>query len=347
MEPGDGSAVPHMDRRRRDMRVIMVTGGAGFIGSNFIRYFMGMYPDFYVINYDNLTYAGNLKNVQDLAGSSRYVFIKGDICDTEQIKKVIRQYNPDYVLNFAAESHVDRSIDDPLLFGKTNVMGTLNLLYCLQKHWQGGGGHSSKRFLQVSTDEVYGSIANLKDSFDEESNLLPNSPYSASKAGADLLGRAFYKTYNFPIIITRCCNNYGPYQNKEKFIPNSIIKAIKNEPITIYGDGTNIREWIHVTDHCAAIAQVLFKGKLGEIYNIGSGEEVSNLEMAEMILNYLGKPKDAIVRVADRPGHDWRYALNSEKIKKISQWKCKYSLTEGIKETIRWYQENRSWWDEN
>ncbi|HHV64066.1 MAG TPA: dTDP-glucose 4,6-dehydratase [Peptococcaceae bacterium] len=327
------------------MKAIMVTGGAGFIGSNFIRYFMESHPDYLIINYDNLTYAGNLNNVQDLAGSSKYVFIKGDICDTEQVEKVLKDYDPEYVLNFAAESHVDRSINDPLLFGKTNVLGTLNLLYCLQKHWQ-GDGYTSKRFLQVSTDEVYGSIANLEDYFDEESNLLPNSPYSASKAGADLLGRAFYRTYNFPIIITRCCNNYGPYQYKEKFIPNSIIKALKDEPIPIYGDGTNRREWIHVTDHCAAIDQVLFGGKPGEIYNIGSGEEVSNLEMAEMILKYLGKPTDAIVKVADRPGHDWRYALNSDKIKSFFQWKCNYSLTEGIKETIKWYQENRDWWDE-
>lgn len=329
------------------MKAIMVTGGAGFIGSNFIRYFRQRHPDYLIINYDNLTYAGNLSNVQDLADSSRYVFIKGDICDNEQVAQVLRQYDPVYVLNFAAESHVDRSIDDPLLFGKTNVLGTLNLLYCLQKHWENGSENTSNRFLQVSTDEVYGSIANLQDSFDEESDLLPNSPYSASKAGADLLGRAFYQTYKFPIIITRCCNNYGPYQYKEKFIPNSIIKALRNEPIPIYGDGTNIREWIHVTDHCVAIEQVLFRGKIGEVYNIGSGEEVSNLKMAETILKHLGKPIDAIIKVADRPGHDWRYALNSNKIKSISQWKCNYSLIAGIKDTIRWYQENRDWWDEN
>ena len=328
------------------MQAIMVTGGAGFIGSNFIRYFRQRHPDFLIINYDKLTYAGNLRNVQDLAGSSKYVFIKGDICDTEHVEKVLKQYDPVYVVNFAAESHVDRSIDDPLVFGKTNVLGALNLLYCLRKHWQ-GGGYDSRRFLQISTDEVYGSIANLEDFFDEESNLLPNSPYSASKAGADLFGRAFYQTYKFPIIITRCCNNYGPYQYKEKFIPNSIIKALRDEPIPIYGDGTNVREWIHVKDHCAAVEQVLFNGKVGEIYNIGSGEEISNLEMARLILKYLGKPPDAIVKVSDRPGHDWRYALNSKKIKNITDWKCIYSLTEGIKDTIRWYQENRDWWEDN
>lgn len=320
------------------MKVIIVTGGAGFIGCNFINYLLKTDNDCVVINYDNLTYAANPENIKELNINSRYHFVKGDIGDARLVDKVLTEYKPDYVVNFAAESHVDRSISDPQQFVRTNIGGTFALLQSL-KHFWNEQDFKTKRFLQVSTDEVYGSLADKLNAFDEESNLKPNSPYSASKASADLLVRSFVQTYGFPAIITRCCNNYGPYQHIEKLIPNCIIKALNNEPIPIYGDGSNIREWIHVMDHCTAIARVLFHGQPGEIYNIGSGEEVSNIEMAEIVLENLGRPSDAILMVADRPGHDWRYALNSSKIQDKLDWKCRYSLNDGIKETICWYQE--------
>jgi dTDP-glucose 4,6-dehydratase len=228
------------------------------------------------------------------------------------------------------------------VFGQTNFIGTLNLLQCAYKFW-GGSGFADKRFLQVSTDEVYGSIENDHDLFREESNLMPNSPYSASKAGADLMVRAFSKTYGFPAVVTRSCNNYGQYQHREKFIPTCIAKALNDEPIPIYGDGTNVREWIHVLDHCSAVAKALFYGLPGEVYNIGSGEEVSNLEMARMILGFLGKPEDLVINVDDRPGHDRRYALDSSKIKTRLNWCRRYKLGEGIKETIEWYKNNMTW----
>lgn len=325
------------------MKVVMVTGGAGFIGSNFIKYFRQTYPEYVVLNYDKLTYAGNKDNVKELEGDSKYHFVQGDICDPKQVNKIIWEYAPDYVINFAAESHVDRSITDPLLFGRTNMMGTLNLLECLKNFWL-DCGYDSKRFVQISTDEVYGSIDNEVDYFSEDSDLMPSSPYSASKASADLMVLAFFKTFNFPSMITRCSNNYGPYQNTEKFIPNCIIKALNDEPIPIYGDGTNIREWIHVGDHCAAVAKILFKGAPGEVYNIGSGEEVSNIEMAGIILDHLGKRPDAFLKVADRPGHDWRYALDCDKIRNKLEWKCRYSVKEGILDTIQWYKDNIAWW---
>ena len=327
------------------MKALLVTGGAGFIGSNFIKYFLESYKDFIVINYDDLTYAGNLENLSEVAGSPRYYFVKGDICDHDKFSRVLSNYNPDYIINFAAETHVDRSIDGPLVFGQTNVIGTLNLLQCVQSYW-GETGYDDKRFLQVSTDEVYGSIDNHTDRFTEYSNILPNSPYSATKAGADLLVRAFSRTYGLPIIITRCCNNYGPYQYKEKFIPTCIIKALNDEPIPIYGDGSNVREWIHVRDHCAALATALFYGTPGQIYNIGSGEEYSNLEMAGMILRILGKSQKAIINVDDRLAHDKRYALNSKKIKKELNWSCKYKFIDGINETVLWYKNNQSWWNQ-
>ena len=326
------------------MKTILVTGGAGFIGSNFIRGFLESGRDFAVVNYDSLTYAGNTDNLKDLETAPGYHFVKGDICDREEVSRVLTEYDPDYIVHFAAESHVDRSIDGPSVFGHTNFMGTLNLLECARNRW--GGGCRDKCFLQVSTDEVYGSIENDRDFFRESSNLMPNSPYSASKAGADMMVRAFSRTYGFPAKITRCCNNYGPYQNREKFIPNSIAKALNNEPIPIYGDGTNVREWIHVSDHCSAIAEVLFHGACGEAYNIGSGEEISNIGMAGKILRYLGKPEDSIIKVSDRPGHDWRYALDSGKIRKALNWSCSYKLDEGLEATVEWYVNNRTWWDE-
>lgn len=326
------------------MNVLLVTGGAGFIGCNFIKYFLKNHKNFLVVNYDKLTYAGNLQSLKEISNNPRYVFVKGDICDFETFNKTLYKYKPNYVINFAAESHVDNSINGPLIFGQTNVIGTLNLLQCVKEFWD-KNDYENKRFLQVSTDEVYGSIDNYDDLFTENSDLLPNSPYSASKAGGDLLVRAFYKTYGLPVIITRCCNNYGAYQFKEKFIPTCISKALSNKPIPIYGDGSNIREWIHVLDHCSAIDKALFSGKPGEVYNIGSGEELSNIIMAGIILNTLEKPKDLIEKVDDRLGHDKRYALDSSKIKQELNWSCKYKLNYGIIRTILWYRKNRWWWD--
>ncbi|UWG98289.1 dTDP-glucose 4,6-dehydratase [Dehalobacter sp. DCM] len=325
------------------MRVILVTGGAGFIGCNFIKYFLEADNEAIIINYDKLTYAGDYTHIKDLEGHGRYYFVRGDIA-TSQVKKIIRECDPDYVVNFAAESHVDRSISDPMIFGQSNIMGTLNLLECLREFWSIEGKGTiprEKRFLQISTDEVYGSLCFADDPVTEESHIQPNSPYSASKAAADLLVRAYARTYQFPVLITRCCNNYGPYQNEEKFIPACIKRALNNEPLAIYGDGSNIREWIHVRDHCTAIAKVLFSGELGEVYNVGSGEEVSNSAMAAMILRQLGKPEDAVIKVADRPGHDWRYALNSNKVKTKLGWECQYGLEEGIRDTVQWYRENQ------
>ncbi len=325
------------------MKTIIVTGGAGFIGSNFLRYFLDAHTDINIVNYDKLTYAGNLANLSGLESNPRYSFVRGDICDSEAVGEVFARYNPDYIVNFAAESHVDRSIDGPLLFGHTNVLGTLNLLQCAKEHWS-KTGFEGKRFLHISTDEVYGSIDNYEDSFSETSQLMPNSPYSASKASSDLMVRAYYQTYGLPVIITRCSNNYGAYQFKEKFVPTCISKALNNQPIPIYGDGTNVREWIYVEDHCRAVDMALMKGKLGEIYNIGSGVEMSNLTMAKTILEILEKPSSLIVMVADRLGHDKRYAVNSDKAKRELGWACEYGFSEGIRATVEWYIDNQTWW---
>ena len=326
------------------MEVLLVTGGAGFIGSNFIKYFINTYKDFVVVNYDKLTYAGNLENLREVSDLPNYHFVEGDICDNVQFNKVLSEFNPDYIINFAAESHVDRSIDGPLVFGQTNLIGTLNLLECTRNFWK-KTNYSGKRFLQISTDEVYGSLENNTDKFFENSNLLPNSPYSASKAGADLLARAFFRTYGLPVIITRCCNNYGPYQYKEKFIPTCVSRALKDQPIPIYGNGSNVREWIHVLDHCKSVVNALFSGTPGEIYNIGSEEETSNIDMARMILDILGKPQDSIIYINDRLGHDNRYALDSTKGKNELGCSCSYKLKEGLLETVLWYKNNQAWWE--
>ncbi|MEL7565457.1 MAG: dTDP-glucose 4,6-dehydratase [Dehalobacterium sp.] len=326
------------------MKILLVTGGAGFIGSNFIRYFLKNSNDAIVVNYDKLTYAGNVNNLTDVDQDPRYYFVKGDICDYEQFNNTLQEYDPDYIINFAAESHVDRSINGPSVFGETNFLGTLNLLECVRGYWN-KSDYQDKRFLQISTDEVYGSIDNDQDCFSESSHLMPNSPYSASKAGADLMVRAFSRTYGLPVIITRCCNNFGPFQYKEKFIPVCIINALQDKPIPIYGDGTHIREWIHVLDHCEAITKALFHGVPGEIYNIGSGEEISNIDLAQIILKTLGKPKEAIIRVNDRPGHDRRYALDSSKTQNVLKWSVRHNLQKGISEAVEWYKDNRFWWD--
>ncbi|RLA95022.1 MAG: dTDP-glucose 4,6-dehydratase [Deltaproteobacteria bacterium] len=318
---------------------ILVTGGAGFIGSNFIYYMLHSYPDIQITNLDKLTYAGNLENLaiveKDSFLSSRYKFIKGDIADAGLIDRIMAE-GFDAIINFAAESHVDRSIEDAGIFLKTNVLGTQNLLEGLKKH-------KIERFIQISTDEVYGSLGS-EGKFTEHSPLMPNSPYSASKASADLICRAYFRTFHLPIIITRCSNNYGPYQFPEKLIPLFITNALEDLPLPLYGDGLNIRDWIHVEDHCRAIDLVLRKGREGEIYNIGGNCEKTNLEITRIILEKLNKPETLITFVKDRPGHDRRYAISMDKIEKELGWKPTFSFEVGIEKTINWYQENSWWW---
>jgi len=320
---------------------ILVTGGAGFIGSNFIHYIMEKHPDYRIICLDKLIYAGNLRNLESVLNKGNFRFIKGDICDRELVYKVFEEEKPDVVVNFAAESHVDRSIEDPEIFLKTNIIGTQVLMDACRKY-------GIKRFHQVSTDEVYGDLPldrpDLK--FTEKSPLKPSSPYSASKASADLLVMAYHRTYGLPVTISRCSNNYGPYQFPEKLIPLMIINAIHDKPLPIYGDGRNVRDWIHVKDHCEAIDIIIHKGKEGEIYNIGGENERSNIEVVKMILKELGKPESLIRFVNDRPGHDRRYALDITKMKEEFGWSPKISFEEGLRSTIKWYLENRNWWEE-
>lgn len=315
---------------------ILVTGGAGFIGSNFSRYFLNKYRNFKVINLDKLTYAGNIDNIRDLLDDKRYSFVKGSINDQKLLQQLFDD-KIDYVVNFAAESHVDRSIKDSLIFTKTNTLGTHTLLEFAKKY-------GVKKFVQVSTDEVYGTLG--RDGvFTETSQINPSNPYSASKASADLLCLSYYKTYKFPVVITRCCNNYGPYQFPEKLIPLMTIKGIKGEKLPIYGDGQNIREWIHVVDHCRAIDMVIDRGKTGEIYNISTREEGSNINIVKEILKLLNKSEEQIEFVSDRRGHDFRYALDNTKIIQDIGWKPVYNLKDGLNETIKWYVENEEWWN--
>lgn len=313
---------------------ILITGGAGFIGSNFVSYMLDKYPDYEIVNLDALTYCGNLENLKEIEGNPNYTFIKGDITDKELIYKIAS--DTDYIINFAAESHVDRSIEDPEIFIKSNILGTQVLLDAAKEY-------NIKKFLQVSTDEVYGSLGKT-GYFKEDSPLAPNSPYSASKAGADLMVRAYNKTFNLPVNITRCSNNYGPYQFPEKLIPLMISNALENKPLPVYGDGMNVRDWLHVYDHCTAIDLVLQKGKSGEIYNIGGNNEKSNIEIVKLILKYLRKDESLIKYVEDRPGHDRRYAIDSTKIQKELGWKAEYTFETGISKTIKWYLDNRKWW---
>jgi dTDP-glucose 4,6-dehydratase len=314
---------------------ILVTGGCGFIGSNFIRRMLSK-SEYTITNLDKLTYAGNLENLHDLEGDPRYRFIKGDIaeaCDVEQAF----QEQPHSVVNFAAESHVDRSILDPDAFIRTNIYGTYLLLEAARKT-------SVKKFMQVSTDEVYGSLPPM-GKFREETPLSPNSPYSASKASADMLAMAYFKTFRFPVLITRCSNNYGPYQFPEKLIPLLITNALEGKDIPVYGDGMNIRDWIHVEDHCEAIALVLEKGEAGNVYNVGADNERTNLEIVKLILNVLEKPHSLIRYVTDRPGHDRRYAIDNGKIKSKLGFEPKRRFQQAMEETVRWYIENRAWWE--
>ena len=315
---------------------ILVTGGAGFIGSNFINYMMEKYPDYEVINLDVLTYCGNLENLKNVEFNENYSFIKGNIRNKELVDTIIKDC--DYVINFAAESHVDRSIKDPEIFIKSNVLGTQVLLNAVKES-------NVEKYVQISTDEVYGSLG-ATGYFTETTPLAPNSPYSASKASADLFVRAYHETFDLPINITRCSNNYGPYQFPEKLIPLMISNALEDKPLPIYGDGKNIRDWLHVHDHCTAIDLVLHEGKTGEIYNIGGNNEKQNIEIVKLILNDLNKPESLIKYVDDRLGHDRRYAIDSSKIQNELGWKPEYTFETGIKETIKWYLDNQNWMEQ-
>jgi dTDP-glucose 4,6-dehydratase len=314
---------------------VLITGGNGFIGSNFVMFMMNKYPDYKIKNLDALTYAGNLENLKEVQNHSNYTFIKGDIGDRQLMDHLFRQ-GVDFVVNFAAESHVDRSICDPGIFIKTNIMGTQVLLDAAKKY-------GVKRYVQVSTDEVYGSLGET-GLFTELSPLLPNSPYSASKAGADLLVRAYHETFGLPVIITRCSNNYGQYQFPEKLIPLMISNALSDKSLPVYGDGLNVRDWLYVEDHCCAIDLVIHKGAVGEIYNIGGSNERTNFQIVKAILAELGKPESLITYVADRPGHDRRYGIDATKITRELGWQPNTRFEMGIKKTIQWYLDNQGWW---
>jgi dTDP-glucose 4,6-dehydratase len=317
------------------MRRILVTGGAGFIGSNFVRMVLSERPDCFVVNLDKLTYAGNLENLAGLIDHPNHKFVKGDICDGALVEQIIADHNVDAIVNFAAESHVDRSITGPKAFVETNVTGTLTLL-------EAARDKKLERFIQVSTDEVYGALG-PQGKFTEQTPLAPNSPYSASKAAADLLVKAFGHTWGVRYNITRCSNNYGPYQFPEKLIPLMINNALNNKELPVYGDGLYVRDWLYVYDHCTAIWQVLTKAPPGEVYNIGGCSEKTNLEVVDLILNRLGKPKSLIKHVTDRPGHDRRYAIDAGKIISELGWQPLVSFEDGINKTIDWYLQNQNW----
>ena len=313
---------------------VVVTGGAGFIGSNFIRYMLAHYPQDEVINVDALTYAGNPENLTDVESHPAYRFVKADIADRTAIEPLFAE-GIDAVVNLAAESHVDRSIMQPDLFVRTNVLGTQTLLELSRQY-------GVRKFVQVSTDEVYGTLGDT-GLFTEHTPLRPNSPYSASKAGADLLVRAYYETYGLPVNITRCSNNYGPYQFPEKLIPLMIHNALQDKPLPVYGDGLNVRDWLYVEDHCRALDLVLRQGRDGEVYNIGGHNERNNLQVVRTILAELNKPESLIRFVADRPGHDRRYAIDASKIRKELGWTPQYDYESGIRATIRWYRDHTEW----
>lgn len=314
----------------------MVTGGAGFIGSNYIHYILDRHENINILNYDKLTYAGNLDNLQKVESDPRYRFIKGDICDKKMVYEVIKKHEPDHIVNFAAETHVDRSITGPATFVITDVMGTFTLLEACRRY-------SIHRYIQISTDEVYGSAEN--GSFTEEAPLNPSSPYSASKASADLLVSSYFRTYGLPVTITRSSNNFGPYQYPEKLIPLFIIKALQNKKLPVYGNGQQVRDWLYVRDNCEAIDTVRTKGKQGQIYNIGADNEHTNLKITNIILEELNKPNSLIEHIQDRPGHDRRYSVESNKIQSLG-WQPKKSqqFHQAMKATIQWYTENEWWW---
>lgn len=314
---------------------VLVTGGAGFIGSNFILHMLNIYKDMIITNYDALTYAGNLDNLKSVENHEHYHFVNGDILDNKKIDQVMAANEIDYIINFAAETHVDRSINDANVFVKTNILGTQVLLEAARKH-------GVKKYIQISTDEVYGALSDT-GYFTEKTPLAPQNPYSASKTGADLMVLAYYNTYHLPINITRCSNNYGPYQFPEKLIPRMILNAFEHKKLPIYGNGLNIRDWIHVSDHCSAIEQVLMKGKEGEIYNIGGNNERTNITIVKKILQVLGMDETSIVYTKDRLGHDYRYAIDATKIKEELSWQPSINFEEGLVETVKWYRNNQEW----
>jgi dTDP-glucose 4,6-dehydratase len=311
---------------------ILVTGGSGFIGSNFIRHMLYKYPNYIITNLDKLTYAGNPENLEDLEKNSNYSFVHGDICDNVVVEKIVKEV--DSIVHFAAESHVDRSIEDASAFVKTNVLGTFILLDSALKY-------NIKRFVHISTDEVYGS--RIEGSFKETDILTPSSPYSSSKAGSDLIAQAYYITHKLPVIITRCTNNFGPYQYPEKLIPLFITNLLEDQTVPVYGTGKNVRDWIYVLDHCKAIDFVLHNGSNGEIYNIGGGAEKNNIEITGKILEILGMNESMIEFVKDRPGHDFRYSLDCSKLKALG-WAPEYDFENALRDTVKWYVEKRGWW---
>ena len=330
---------------------ILVTGGAGFIGSNFIKYML-QNKDCNIVNLDLLTYAGNIKNLEGLSENKRYTYIKGDILNRGLLDYIFRTFEIQIVVNFAAESHVDRSIEDPEIFLKTNVMGTQALLDTAKDYWKlnladkySKEFEKGVKFIQVSTDEVYGSLG-PSGYFTEETCLAPNSPYSATKASADMMVRAYYETYGLPVCITRCSNNYGPYQFPEKLIPLMINNALKGLSLPVYGDGKQVRDWLYVEDHCSAISAVIEKGKSGEVYNIGGNNEKENIEIVKLILDKLGKEHSLITHVKDRLGHDRRYSIDNTKINKELGWSPSYNFEEGMEKTITWYLENVEWMED-
>ena len=316
------------------MKTYLVTGGSGFIGSNFVRQMLQNDTNCHIVNLDKLTYAGNPANLVDIEMDERYSFVHGDICDTDVVRQIFHQHKPQIIINFAAETHVDRSIGSPDDFIKTDVFGVFTLLEASKEF-------GVDLFLQISTDEVYGSIA--EGSFCEGDPLLPSSPYSASKAGGDRLAYSYYVTYNLPVIITRASNNYGPFQYPEKLIPLFITNALEDRDLPVYGDGKNVRDWLYVSDHCSAVHFIIENGKLGEVYNVGGGNELQNIHITHQILEQLGKSADLIKFVKDRKGHDLRYSLDCSKLNQLG-WMPEHSFDEALAETIQWYQSNEAWW---
>jgi len=320
---------------------LLICGGAGFIGSNFVRHILKNYPDYKIVNYDQLTYAGNLDNLRDVEGNKNYTFVQGDICDAERVDKVMTEHGIETLVNFAAETHVDRSIHiGSRDFVMTNVVGVQTLLDAARRH-------NLQKMVNISTDEVYGTL-DLDDGkkFYEDTAFTPNVPYAAAKAGGDLMCRAYFKTFKVPVVVSHCSNNYGPYQFPEKLIPFAIFKAMNNEPVPIYGDGRYVRDWIFVLDHCKAIDLMLHRGIPGEVYNIGADNERHNIDVVKMILKMLGKPEDLTVTVQDRPGHDRRYAIDAAKISEELGWQPEYTadkFEEGLRETVEWYEQNMEW----
>ena len=333
------------------MKNIIITGGAGFIGSHVVRLFVNKYPDYHIINVDKLTYAGNLANLKDIENKPNYTFVKADICDFETIMEIFKKYNVDGVIHLAAESHVDRSIKDPFTFARTNVIGTLSLLQAARMSWD--GDWEGKRFYHISTDEVYGALEFDGTMFTEETRYNPHSPYSASKASSDHFVRAFHDTYGMPTIVTNCSNNYGPYQFPEKLIPLFINNIRHRKPLPVYGKGENVRDWLYVEDHARAIDLIFHKGKIAETYNIGGFNEWKNIDLIKVIINTVdrllgrkeGEDLDLITFVTDRAGHDMRYAIDSTKLKNELGWEPSLQFEEGIEKTVKWYLDNQAWMD--